>query len=122
MFSARVRRSDTVARTGGDEFSIIIEEPTDRERAMHVGTSLMEMLNEPMHLEGEQSVRVGASVGVAVFPEDASDMESLCIAADLRMYSSKHDSDELNQPGSYSNLSSLTAIKADVEASLRVAD
>jgi diguanylate cyclase (GGDEF)-like protein len=122
LLNRRVRRSDTVARTGGDEFSIIIEEPTDRERAMHVGTSLMEMLNEPMHLEGEQSVRVGASVGVAVFPEDASDMESLCIAADLRMYSSKHDSDELNQPGSYSNLSSLTAIKADVEASLRVAD
>lgn len=122
MFSARVRRSDTVARTGGDEFSIIIEEPTDRARAMHVGTSLMEMLNEPMILDGEQSVRVGASVGVAVFPEDASDMEALCIAADLRMYSSKHDSDDLNKHTSYANLTLLPSHKPKVEAGLRTAD
>jgi diguanylate cyclase (GGDEF)-like protein len=114
MFSARVRRSDTVARTGGDEFSIIIEEPTDRERAMHLGMSLMEMLNEPMQLEGEQSVRVGASVGVAVFPEDASDMESLCIAADLRMYSSKHDTPESHKPSGHSKLSSLPSFEAKV--------
>jgi diguanylate cyclase len=122
MFSARVRRSDTVARTGGDEFSIIIEEPTDRERAIHVSTSLMEMLNEPMRLEGEQSVRVGASVGVAVFPEDAFDMESLCIAADLRMYSSKHDSDDLIKPASFAKLSSPADHKTEVEASLHAAD
>ncbi len=122
MFSARVRRSDTVARTGGDEFSIIIEEPTDRERARHVGMSLMEMLNEPMQLDGEQSVRVGGSVGVAVFPEDASDMESLCIAADLRMYTSKHDSDELTQPASYAKLSSPSDHKTEAEASLHAAD
>ncbi len=36
-------------------------------------------------------MRIGASVGIAVFPEDASDMEALCIAADLRMYDAKHE-------------------------------
>ena len=91
MFSARVRRSDTVARTGGDEFSIILEEPTSREDAIHVGESLKLILNDPMQI-GDQEVRIGASVGIAVFPEDASEMESLCIAADLRMYDAKYDS------------------------------
>lgn len=90
-FLARVRRSDTVARTGGDEFSIILEEPTGREQALHVGESLMQLLNEPLQLDTELSARIGASVGVAVFPQDAHDLESLCIAADLRMYDSKHD-------------------------------
>jgi predicted signal transduction protein with EAL and GGDEF domain len=41
-------------------------------------------------LLGEHSVRIGASVGVAIFPEDARDMELLCIAADLKMYDTKH--------------------------------
>jgi diguanylate cyclase (GGDEF)-like protein len=93
-FSARVRRSDRVAQTGGDEFSIILEEPTSREQAMLVGNSLIQILNEPLRLDSEHSARVGASVGVAVFPEDAHDMESLCIAADRRMYAFKRDSEE----------------------------
>jgi diguanylate cyclase len=93
MFSTRVRRSDTVARTGGDEFSIILEEPTSRADAMLVGRSLIQLLEEPLEL-GEHSVRIGASVGVALFPEDAREMEPLCIAADLRMYDAKYDSDD----------------------------
>jgi diguanylate cyclase (GGDEF)-like protein len=90
-FSTRVRRSDTVARTGGDEFCVILEEPTSREQAQLVGMSLMQLLDEPLELDGEHIARIGASVGVAVFPEDAHNLESLCIAADLRMYDSKHD-------------------------------
>jgi diguanylate cyclase (GGDEF)-like protein len=89
-FAGRVRRSDTVARTGGDEFSIILEEPISREQAEFVGVSLIELLKEPIHLNGGYAARIGASVGVAVFPEDAHDAESLFIAADQRMYNSKH--------------------------------
>jgi diguanylate cyclase (GGDEF)-like protein len=91
IFSARVRRSDTVARTGGDEFSLILEEPTNRSNAKLVAKSLMQMLEEPLQV-GEHTVRVGASIGVAVFPDDAEDIESLCIAADLRMYDDKNES------------------------------
>jgi diguanylate cyclase (GGDEF)-like protein len=91
IFSARVRRSDTVARTGGDEFSIILEEPTSREEAEQVGSSLMELLKTPLELGG-QTVRVGASIGIAIYPEDAPAMESLCIVADLRMYAEKQRS------------------------------
>jgi diguanylate cyclase (GGDEF)-like protein len=93
IFSSRVRRSDTVARTGGDEFSLILEEPTNRSNAKLVAKSLMEMLREPMQI-GDHTVQVGASIGVAVFPDDAADIESLCIAADLRMYDTKNESRE----------------------------
>jgi diguanylate cyclase (GGDEF)-like protein len=91
IFIGRVRRSDTVARTGGDEFSVILEEPTSREDAERVGHSLIQLLSEPLELGGH-TVRVGASVGIAVYPEDAFNAESLCIAADHRMYSDKNSS------------------------------
>ncbi len=99
LFTSRVRRSDTVARTGGDEFSLILEEPMSRADAVRVGQTLMQLLDEPFEFEGH-SVRVGASVGIAVFPDDASDAESLCIAADLRMYAGKNGANNAaeNQP------------------------
>jgi diguanylate cyclase (GGDEF)-like protein len=90
ILSQRVRRSDTAARTGGDEFSVILEEPVNRDDALRVGESLKKLINEPMRF-GEETVHVGASIGIAIFPEDAADVEELCIAADLRMYSTKHD-------------------------------
>ncbi len=89
VFLTRVRRSDTVARTGGDEFSIILEEPTSRQDAENVGLALIQLLNDPFDLAGH-SVQVGASVGIAVYPEDAISAETLCIAADRRMYSDKN--------------------------------
>ena len=88
IFNGRVRRSDTVARTGGDEFSIILEAPTSHVEAVLVGRSLQELLKQPLSLEN-RSVKIGASFGVAIFPDDAEDMEQLCIAADTRMYENK---------------------------------
>jgi len=88
LFSARVRRSDTVARTGGDEFAVILEGPTSREEATRVGESLLKLLHEPMKVK-DRAVKVGGSLGVAMFPEDAHDMESLSIKADLLMYEDK---------------------------------
>ena len=86
--TGRVRRSDTVARTGGDEFSVILEEPTSRADAERVSHSLIQLLKEPHQLD-DHTVRIGASIGIAIYPDDAADMESLCIAADLRMYENK---------------------------------
>lgn len=108
MLEGRVRRSDTVARTGGDEFSVILEEPTSREDAHNVGQSLMTLLNQPMELEGHL-VQIGASVGIAVYPEDAKALETLCIAADLRMYNAKHGSPALAEDTALASSSSPTA-------------
>jgi len=91
LFLGRIRRSDTVARTGGDEFSVILEEPMSRADAVRVGRSLSQLLEDPFEVNGNM-LQVGASVGIAIFPDDANDAESLRIAADLRMYASKQAS------------------------------
>jgi diguanylate cyclase len=88
LFTDRIRRSDTIARTGGDEFAIILEGPTSRREARLVGRSLLDLLANPIGIEN-RSITVGASLGVAIFPDDAEDLESLCIKADLRMYDFK---------------------------------
>jgi len=77
-----------VARTGGDEFSVVLEEPMNRADAMRVARTLTQLLESPILLE-RNTVHIGASVGIALFPDDAGDAEALCIAADLRMYASK---------------------------------
>ena len=72
IFTSRVRLTDTVARTGGDEFSIILEDAGSALYANQVAGFLLQLLNEPLKVE-EKTVWVGASIGVAVFPDDATD-------------------------------------------------
>jgi len=90
IFTGRVRHSDTVARTGGDEFSLILEDTYSSQNAESVAHSLMQRLNEPLKIENRPFL-IGASIGIAVFPDDGNDLESLCIAADLRMYKEKRN-------------------------------
>jgi len=99
VFAGRVRRSDTVARTGGDEFSVILEEPTNYAEAESVVRSLMELLVAPIQIE-DCAVQIGASVGIAICPDDATDTESLCRVADMRMYGDKNSpTGGVNAPG-----------------------
>ena len=95
VLAERVRRSDTVARTGGDEFSIILGEPASRDDADCIAESLIQLLEKPFELDGH-IVHVGASVGIAIFPTDAPAAESLQVAADLRMYAAKYASKGIN--------------------------
>jgi diguanylate cyclase (GGDEF)-like protein len=118
VFAGRIRRSDTVARTGGDEFSLILEEPATRADADRVGNSLLQLLKEPLQIENH-SVRIGASVGIAVFPEDALEMEPLCIAADLRMYDNKHRGASIGDSGGQAMSKSLSALEPREELSIR---
>ena len=119
VFMARVRRSDTVARTGGDEFAVILDEPVSRADAERVAHLLVSMLDEPFFL-GDRKIPIGASIGIAVFPEDASDAEGLCIAADLQMYDYKHRNAVPINPTRPIPVASFTAV--DTRQRLRSAE
>jgi diguanylate cyclase (GGDEF)-like protein/PAS domain S-box-containing protein len=77
-----------IARLGGDEFIVMCEDINDAAEARLIGQQLRRLLNRPMEV-GEKSLIVGASIGVAVFPEDAATAEDLLKNADLALYHAK---------------------------------
>jgi diguanylate cyclase (GGDEF)-like protein len=90
--SRRLRRGDLLARLGGDEFLVALsglEPATARREAERVAAGLAAALADPVPVAGTE-VRVGASIGVGVFPDDAADLDGLLRAADRRMYERKH--------------------------------
>jgi diguanylate cyclase (GGDEF)-like protein len=87
LSQALQRRGDTVARVGGDEFAVLL--PTeDPDGAILVARRLLEALAEPITIEG-QLVDVGASIGVANFPQHGEDANTLVRHADVAMYAAK---------------------------------
>jgi diguanylate cyclase (GGDEF)-like protein/PAS domain S-box-containing protein len=85
---AVMRRSDTVARLGGDEFAILPLGGIDAEGGAHAARKILESLENPFIIEG-RTIDVGASIGMAVFPEHGEDAETLMRHADLAMYVAK---------------------------------
>jgi diguanylate cyclase (GGDEF)-like protein/PAS domain S-box-containing protein len=85
-----LRRGDSVGRLGGDEFVVLVADVADGEEAGSVAVKLLHALAEPLSLEGREC-RVSASIGIALYPEDGADGESLMKAADLAMYLAKKD-------------------------------
>ncbi|GAB0056520.1 hypothetical protein SIID45300_00828 [Candidatus Magnetaquicoccaceae bacterium FCR-1] len=83
-----VRESDTVARMGGDEFTIILTNLHSTDHVAAVAQKIIASVREPVHLCG-QNVYVGASVGISMFPVDSSNMETLIKHADMAMYHAK---------------------------------
>ena len=85
-----IRDSDTVARVGGDEFALILLDIAGREQAEAVARKISAALVAPFDLgTPKQSVEIGTSIGIAIFPEDAVDAEALVKAADAAMYGTK---------------------------------
>lgn len=89
---ARLRADDTVARFAGDEFLVLLDAVTDRRDAERVRSQLDEALREPLaalaaHAPGEAAA--GASIGLAMFPADGTDIDSLIKLADQDMYRRK---------------------------------
>ncbi|HEY1356925.1 MAG TPA: EAL domain-containing protein [Thermoleophilaceae bacterium] len=85
-----LRESDTVARLGGDEFGILLPEPSGSDDVVTAVERIRSALAEPVELQ-ELPVTVEASIGIAVFPDDGGDAETLVKRADAAMYCAKQE-------------------------------
>lgn len=83
-----VRGSDTVSRQGGDEFVVLLSELHGREDAAAVADKILAAVSEPSRI-GVQELHVTASIGIAVYPDDGEDAETLLKNADIAMYYAK---------------------------------
>jgi len=83
-----VRESDTAARLGGDEFAVLLPQVT-RDKAMEIAQIISAQLQQPSNIN-DTTLQVGASIGVALYPEHATKITGLLHYADIAMYASKH--------------------------------
>lgn len=83
-----LRSTDTFARMGGDEFTLLLPNITSTDAVAHVAQNIIELLSEPVLLCGEE-VRVGGSIGIAIYPDDGDNLETLTRHADTAMYEAK---------------------------------
>jgi len=84
-----LRGSDTVGRLGGDEFGIVLPD-VDRQQAVDVASKVLVSL-EPSFELGSQKLTIGASIGIAIYPEHGEDDAALIRHADVAMYEAKRD-------------------------------
>jgi diguanylate cyclase (GGDEF)-like protein/PAS domain S-box-containing protein len=82
-----LRDSDTVARLGGDEFAVLLN-GTDAGGAKIVASKIVQALTQPVIFEGK-TLRVGASIGIALYPHDGEDTNTVLQHADAAMYAIK---------------------------------
>lgn len=85
---ACVRESDTVARLGGDEFTVILTELNDQTHVERIAQKIIAALIRPFRLKGEVA-HISASIGITLYPNDASEPEELIRNADQAMYAAK---------------------------------
>ncbi|QYF92982.1 EAL domain-containing protein [Massilia sp. PAMC28688] len=84
-----VREVDTVARIGGDEFTVIIGELADRASVERIAGCIVHAMAQPFHVGGNR-LHVSASVGITLYPADARDAATLIKNADQAMYAAKN--------------------------------
>ena len=87
-FKTALRASDTISRLGGDEFVVLLEQAGDDGELADVANKLVRSLDAPF--SGiDEDIRIGASVGIAIYPVDAQDPNALLQCADSAMYKAK---------------------------------
>ena len=83
-----VRESDTVARMGGDEFTVILSQVRGSHNVVTVAQKILKRIYEPVMLDGRE-LFISSSIGIALFPDDALDVEGLLQGADTALYKAK---------------------------------
>ena len=86
---ACVRATDTLCRQGGDEFLLLLDVIEDEQDAARVAEKLVQQIGAPYQIEGNQ-LEVTPSVGIALYPDNGEDINTLIHRADVAMYQSKH--------------------------------
>ncbi len=112
-----VRESDTLARVGGDEFVIILSIVADEDGVSSAASKILAIISEPFVIE-EQELYLTTSIGVAVYPTDGADVQTLLKHADLAMYQAK-DMDRNNFQFFSSDLNVKVMERMVLESSLR---
>jgi len=85
---AKFRENDTLARFGGDEFVAIMPDFNGREAGLALAQKVLQVVSEPIALKGLE-YRIGASIGISVYPQDGQSLEELIARADSAMYRAK---------------------------------
>ncbi|MBK1672054.1 two-component system response regulator [Ectothiorhodospira shaposhnikovii] len=85
---ATIRQGDTLSRFGGDEFTLLLPEVQDAEAAGQVAQKLLDSLSRPFQI-GVHELYVGASIGIAIYPEQGQGLDELIRHADIAMYREK---------------------------------
>jgi diguanylate cyclase (GGDEF)-like protein/PAS domain S-box-containing protein len=83
-----LRASDTFARVGGDEFISVMMETDHIEEATAIANKILDSFTEPLSIAGHQ-LHLSTSIGIAIYPDDAEDLETLTKKSDAAMYYSK---------------------------------
>jgi diguanylate cyclase (GGDEF)-like protein len=83
-----IRKSDTLARMGGDEFPMIFENITGREEVENLARKIHSVFSQPFHL-GDHILEITVSIGISLYPSDGDDTETLLRQADIAMYQAK---------------------------------
>jgi diguanylate cyclase (GGDEF)-like protein/PAS domain S-box-containing protein len=85
---ACVRRSDTVARMGGDEFAVLISDVKSERDIEQVAEKIIESVSQPAQVGGHE-LHISASIGISQYPVDGEDLHALLVDADTAMYEAK---------------------------------
>jgi diguanylate cyclase (GGDEF)-like protein len=85
-----VRSNDIVARIGGDEFVILLEDVNEASDLSVLADKIIKEINRPAYVENLE-LDVGCCIGISIFPEDGEDNRSILHSADIAMYAAKAD-------------------------------
>ena len=111
-----VRKSDLLARFGGDEFVVVMDDIADREEAGRVAAEIQQALREPIKVR-DYHLNTTVSIGIAIYPEDGEDINVIIKHADVAMYHAKERGKDNYQ--FYSNKLSIDMhIRLDLEQKL----
>ncbi|MFT4112080.1 putative bifunctional diguanylate cyclase/phosphodiesterase [Silvibacterium sp.] len=119
LLRSRLRAADTVARSGGEEFTVLLAGLSSSDDAARVAQLLLEGIRQPFVVEG-YNLEISASLGIAMYPDDSKESQELWRASDTAMYRAKNSGG--NQFVFVSNELSAAALESnEIESALRQA-